>query len=421
MIKILGSGDWHANYDFKRFLRSYKQILKYVKENKIDLFVIPGDIFDSRMFADKNYNKILRIVTELSWYCPVLIVYGTPSHDYKGSLDSLPSLAKQYPIMVVEDIDYQARFFVKRSKKTLEYRKSRGNDDLDKAFIEPDCPNLFLEETEENGDEVVMLTCLPWPMKYRILDDDEMKLPLKEQDKVYTSRFQDWLQNWRECYKKFNVPTFLVAHLQLQGSIHLKDQDISSDNHNPADYFDIADFGILGHIHKHQKIKNLCYCGSIYNKTWNELESKYFNVWTVDGDNIEMEEVLIDTPKRVKVECNLEEYKKYKENMKDYPHNQDDDLQEALDTHSTYEIWFVITLPKKQQLDIEKESLWWTNTGKFETCRIELNTLKLEVSERAKNFDIKQSLVDKYKSWCKFKKLEPSDFQIDKIKQMENI
>lgn len=410
MIKILHTADLHANYDFNKFIISFHEIRERVGTGEIDLVVIPGDIGDSRMFADKNYMKIMNMVADLSEYCPILIIYGTPSHDYKGSLDCLPTMSRVYPIMVVEDIEYQPRFFIK-------YKEKRDFQ-IDKTLVSPDTRTSFVEINKEEGNEIIMFHCLPWPMKYRLFEDDEMKLPPVDQGKLYTKKMKSWLKYCKQKTEEYKIPTFLVAHLQLQGSIQLKDQDISSENHDPADYFNIADYGLLGHIHKHQKIKNLYYSGSIYNKTWNELEDKYFNIWTVDGDKISVEEVLIDTPKKVKIECTLEEYRKFKSNFEEGVF--DEFNQGILNFYSHYELWWVISLPKKQQLDIEKEIEYWTDGTNFVSCKIDLNTLKVELSERAKNFDIKTSLDEKFKNWCTFKGLKPTDFQIDKIKELEN-
>lgn len=311
------------------------------------------------------------------------------------SLDPLMNMRRKYPIMVVEDI--KDSFYLLQKNGTIT-----------EMFRSTDISDLQLKDS-------CIFSCLPWPMKYRMLTDEEMKLPLKEQDTIYTEKLNQWLKETKKL-KKLGLPTFLVSHLQLNGSMFLKDQDISSDNHDPSMYFDVADYSLLGHIHKHQNIKNLYYSGSIYNKTWNELEDKYFNVWTIEDNKVSVEEVLIKTPKKIKIECTFEEYKEFKT-------SDTDELSKLLEYGKSYELWFTIEIPNREQLDIEKEKEWWSwyiDGIDIESVRIDLSTIKFETSERAKTFDIKNSLEQKFVNWCKFKNIEPTEFQINKIKELEN-
>ncbi len=155
MIKILHTADWHANYNYDKFYKSYLAIRKYIKENNIKLLVIAGDIFDSRMFAGKLYITILNLVAELSEYCSILIIYGTPSHDYKGSLDPLPQMSKKYQITLVENIENAFYLYNKTTETVTKHPRK-------------------IDYTDNDFGESIILSCLPWPMKYRLLDDEEM-------------------------------------------------------------------------------------------------------------------------------------------------------------------------------------------------------------------------------------------------------
>lgn len=379
-MKILHTADWHADYNYPEFEKQVNFIIDYIKKNNIDLVLHAGDLFNGRIYADKLYNKIIGKVQEIADLCDFMIVYGTPSHDYRGSLDSLEQLKTENRITVFDKL-YEPMLFT---------------DTIDRVIIVP----------------------LPWPAKYRLLDNEELKLPILEQNKLYDVKFKKWLKDKREKYNNKKYPVILLAHLQLIGAIPSKHQDINSENHNPTWFYDICDYGALGHIHDFMGFVNtinrndakLYYSGSIYNKTWGEMTEKYFNVITIENNAIKnVESVKLNTPQMVKIDCNYDEYLKIKERYENSGKIEGSKF-------NNLKLWIKVNC-NTQNLNKEKEIKWWNEYDI--DVRIDIESIKLETIKRETNYSSKMSLVDKFKLWCKSKNIKPTEFEIEKIKEYE--
>jgi len=66
-------------------------VAKAARDNAVDFIAIPGDIYDRPiMTSDKGgINHLRRMIRKLTSICPVVAVYGTPSHEAPGSLEPL--------------------------------------------------------------------------------------------------------------------------------------------------------------------------------------------------------------------------------------------------------------------------------------------------------------------------------------------
>lgn len=411
MIKIIHTCDWHANKNFQEFKKSFDQLLGYVIENKVNLVVISGDIFDSRMFVGNKYAEIIGLIKHLANYCSVLILYGTPSHDFKGCFKLFEhTIESKYPIKIIDEY---------LDKETTVYYLEDTDDEIKVDRDSPIKLRSKLIETELFIDfykdliKPIAITGMAWPMKYRWLDDDEMKLPLEEQNKIFNERIELFLNDRRELRKLIKCPTFFFSHLQLEGTVFSNGQDISSDNHPVKWVEGLADYTGLGHIHKAQKIKTendddyVYYAGSIYNKTWGEMEEKSFAVITVENNQItNIEKVLFDTPKMIKIkECSLEDYKRLKESKK----VEGEDLKNS-------KVWITLNIVNKNLIDIEKELEYWKD---YCDMRIDIEIIKTGTLQRLEEYDKSISLVDKFELFCKQKQIKPTEFQINKIKELK--
>jgi DNA repair exonuclease SbcCD nuclease subunit len=381
-VKILHTADWHANCNYEKFLKSVDQI--YQNVNQYDLMVYSGDLFDSKITASHLYNNIVNIFCKFANHIPIFMVYGTPSHDYKGSLDIFTKTETKYPIKVINSI-----------KDSINYFNSKSKD--------------FCEKEEAD----LMLVGCPWPLKSRFLKDSELReLDFKEQQELYRKRFQIWRK--KVISSKSNIATILVAHLQLIGSIPAIAQDISSDNHAPEDFYELCDYGALGHIHKAQNFKNLYYSGSIYNKTWGELEEKCFNQIQIKDNKISsIEQIKLDTPVMLKMELSIDEYEKIK---KEVESSKVKSLPIKLSDPNNLELWIIVNLNEKKSYNKETEINFWNKYSK--SVRFEMSRIKSNVIERMETYNKDMSLLDKFKKWCEIKNIKPSEFQINKIKEI---
>lgn len=392
-MKILHTADWHGDNNYEAFIESTEHIKNYIVNNDIDLMCFSGDLFDSKIIASDLYNKIINRFIEFANLVPIFMVYGTPSHDYKGSLDILRTVKTKYPIHLVDSFKDSITYF---------------NDGY-KDF-----------EHYTNDERTIRLIGCPWPLKSRLLTDKELlELNTTEQNELYKKRFNVWRNKIIKQKKENPLYTILVGHLQLIGSFASQSQDISSENHNPEDFYDLCDYGALGHIHKNQNFKHLHYSGSIYNKTWGEMEDKYFNVIDTDyakNEKVKITKVKIPTPFLIKYELNLQEYEAIKkiENQLQLPNGYYIDLNEE-----NVHLWIVVNVGEKKILNQEREEKFWNE--KVDKIRLEFVKIKTETVQRLENYNKEISLTEKFILWCKQKSIEPTEFQINKIKELENV
>jgi DNA repair exonuclease SbcCD ATPase subunit/DNA repair exonuclease SbcCD nuclease subunit len=70
------------------------RVCKAARENKVDFVAFPGDLYDKTfLVSDRGgINRLRAAIKKLTAICPVVAVYGTPSHEAPGSLHALADL-----------------------------------------------------------------------------------------------------------------------------------------------------------------------------------------------------------------------------------------------------------------------------------------------------------------------------------------
>jgi DNA repair exonuclease SbcCD nuclease subunit len=385
-LKILHIADEHANCNFADYLKSLTQIKEYITKNPVDLIVSAGDLFDSRDFLDTTSTQILLSFAELSNYAPIFMVYGTPSHDHWGSLDLLPKLAGKYPIKVIDKVDNNFYHF-------------SGKDSVE----------VFRENYIANYG--FYLFGVPWLMRSRVLDQEELKLPIKQQEELFMSKMKAWVKFHKELKTDLLHPTIMVAHLQLKDAVFSKGQDISSEYHDPEWFYDTCDYGALGHVHSAQNFKNLYYAGSIYNKSWGEMEKKFFNVITIENNKItNIEKVKFDTPLLVKATLNsVEEYEEFKQDWENNNFETED---------KKVRLWIQLTVKSKEAFGDDLN--YWKKFSNLEELRFGVSELKGETVIREIDIKPNATLVEKAVGWAETKGLQVTEFQKNKLVELEN-
>lgn len=370
-MKILHFADAHANKNFEQYSKSLDIIKQYASQ--VDFIVFAGDLFDSRIYAQYEYNRIIDSFSSLADIKPVFMVYGTPSHDAPGSLEILKSIHKKYPIVIVDKINKEDFWGFK--------------------------DNTFLYK--EHGD--IDIIAFPWIMQSRLLSDEEMiTLGVMERKELEQSRLEEWIEHKRNFYTNSNVPITLVAHAQLIDSVYSVGQDISPTFQDPNWFYNICTVGMFGHIHKQHNNRNLYYSGSIYNKNWGEMEEKGFYIHDIRDMVMNSKSINLNTSKRIRVECDTyEDYVEFKNRNEDY---------------SDYEMWLIIYVSNKNQINEELEQNYWNN--KVISLRLDIKLINIETMKREKVEMEGLTLVDKFVKWCEINSLEYNYFQIEKIKEL---
>ena len=411
MIKILNTADFHANSNYENFKKSYEQIVDYVVNNDINAVLIAGDIFDSRIFAGKQYTNILEDIRLLACYCSVLIVQGTPSHDFANSFSPFEKglIKTDYPVHIINNhwFDNDTTVYYiddvpdtpnpDPTKRTLhlQQRKVVQNTELFASY--------YKSGDLKNKKNLCTIQGLAWVSKNRWLTDNEIKnLHTNQQNELFVQRTDEYFVETKKFNTMFPYPSIWMGHLQLENILFSKGQDISSDSHPMRWVQGLADKVVLGHIHKADDL----YCGSIYNKTWGEMEEKSFRVISIEDNKILSDErIKIDTPMMIKVQCDMDEYKKIKKT------NMVDDV-----SVTGNKVWLRITVGNKKTINVEKELEHWKDICDM---RLEVETIKTEAVQRLSDYDKSMGLVDKFKLFCKQKGTEASEFQISKLIELE--
>lgn len=115
MIKIFQTGDLHIDSPFsgndilqsengrKRLREVFRRMMKYVRENKYDLLLIPGDLYENGYLTEESAELIKSEFASLP--CPVVISPGNHDPYEKGSFYACASLPENVYVFKDELID----------------------------------------------------------------------------------------------------------------------------------------------------------------------------------------------------------------------------------------------------------------------------------------------------------------------------
>lgn len=272
MIKILHTGDIHLgsltgpekngiNLRREDTLRCMDEIVQTAREERPDLTIIAGDLFNrSRVWADTALDdvrdaveRLLRPLCECSGH--VVLLFGTANHDNPKAFENI--------FTVTNDLD---NLNVDTAPALYRLRCNDGSwvqimsvPGFDKGRLRTFCPGMDKETENFNATALI--------------NDTIMGLAGR-------------------CDK--SIPTIMTAHYTVagaeadNGSTFLAGQDVVV---LPAT-IDAAgvDLACLGHIHRPQKIAcntPAYYCGCINELTFNDEATRHgFYIHTMDGHGI---------------------------------------------------------------------------------------------------------------------------------------
>ncbi len=248
-MRILHTSDWHLGVTFEGISREedhrffLKWLIQALSENKIDVFIIAGDIFDQPQpsaEAQKIYYQFLFHVSQKTFVKKVIIMGG--NHDSPTRLDAPSELLKLLDVFVVGGI----------------------SSDLS-SLTRYLCPVY----NKDNKVELVVAV-VPFVHEYRLgvrtafQTENEIQQSFKEK----ISQFYTNLADEAEKISK-GAPIIATGHLACVGS---ENDDAPLEVHMvgtlgglPKDIFDPRfSYIALGHIHRSYRVENsnAYYCGS---------------------------------------------------------------------------------------------------------------------------------------------------------------
>lgn len=261
-IKILHSGDFHySRENQEKALLSLKTFYEKGREEKIDLFVIAGDLFDRALnnTESSGFPDLIHIIQQMMNVAPVVTVYGTKTHDLPGCYESF------------KEIDAEHNFTILQPGEA--YFLDGFNGVVHKNYIDDQARLLILG--------------IPEPSKEQFLKDKQ--IGKEEGNEAIKEGMRALLLGLAAVKKNYpHIPSLLVYHGAISGSSLCNSQVL------PAGGIQIgeddlalvgADYYALGHIHLAQQIGNLpaYYAGSAFPVDWGEIDKKGFNLVEFDG------------------------------------------------------------------------------------------------------------------------------------------
>ena len=248
MIRILHTADWHLGQTFFGYDRVEEHthflqwLVRELKENKIDVLLIAGDIFDvsnPSAASQHMFYRFIRQVTEENPKLQLVVVAG--NHDSAARLEA--------PLPLLQEMRTEIRGIVRRHEGEIDY------------------DHLIVELKNSEGE--VEALCLADPFlrqgDYPVVTTDGN--PYAEGVKELYARLQERALQRR----KDGQALVAVGHLQATGS-EIAERDFSErtiigglECVSPDAFTEQIAYTALGHIHKSQRVsgrENVRYAGS---------------------------------------------------------------------------------------------------------------------------------------------------------------
>ncbi|MCL1901733.1 MAG: exonuclease subunit SbcD [Firmicutes bacterium] len=250
-MKILHTSDWHIGKKLygKERLDEQRAVLFEIAEiseqNDVDVVLAAGDIFDAYTPSNESeeifYESILKIANDKRL---VLIIAG--NHDDPVRLSAACDLARKHGIIIVKNINYKPQ---KIKTKLAEVIKS-------------ECGGIVVRNS---SGESCAIAFLPYPGSGEILGEAE---------ETYSQKVSNLVNDKIFAKDTFNI---VLSHFFTLGASPASDErniELSGTRIVDVSVFSgLINYIMLGHIHKMQNLskdKNVCYCGSILQNTFDE-------------------------------------------------------------------------------------------------------------------------------------------------------
>ena len=296
-MRILHTGDWHLGKSLEGYSRMEEQeqfledFIQLVEDEKIDLVLIAGDIYDSSNPPARAENMFYKALKKMSHDGERMSLIISGNHDNPDRLVAAGPLASEHGIVMVA------------TPKSVVEQGTYGKNKIvasGEGYI----------EVEINGEHAVILT-VPYPSEKRLnevlyssFDEEE------EQLLAYSERLKKLFCNLNEYYRLDTI-NLAVSHLFAMGaeetgserSIQLGGSFIIDSSCFPKN----AQYVALGHIHKPFIVpgteKKVRYSGSPlhYNKKEISFKKGCYILDIKAGEPFEIKEVPFKVYKPIEV------------------------------------------------------------------------------------------------------------------------
>jgi len=269
LVRVLHTGDFHIGAPYRKLRgknveelrrgdikRNFVSIVDRAIAEKVDLFLISGDVFHSPRPYSNDFVFFSEQIGRLTGRgVKVVVIAG--NHDKPKS----------------RDFDHQLSALVKVHAPNFYFLQNL-----------PDEPLII--DLEEKSTKVGIVA-LPY-VEPRFVE--ELCVPYNSFVRGEIKRLLDFDSLGDVDFK------ILVAHLVVSGavvreipSLYLRDPRVGRDDL----LFKEFDYVALGHVHQHQRLAdNMYYCGSIERLDFSEInDEKFFNIVNLSGEGLTVNEI----------------------------------------------------------------------------------------------------------------------------------
>ena len=381
-MRIAHIADLHCCKEHqKEALESLDEICLSLTTNPVDLVAIAGDTWDASMLNTEasGFNDFVGRIQNLATLAPVVMIYGTPSHDTDGSLEVFRKIRARTAITILE----AAKPYFLENGKVVE--TSTAPEALIFGIPEPRKKYLLVnstvgkEETESAIRDAMQKLCFLLAAKRREFPD---------------------------------IPCVMLYHGDIAGSSLQNDRTIERGTGIAISIDDLASIGAdyyaLGHIHKPQQVGTLpaYYAGSIYPKDFGETHKAGFNFVEIGKGSANVQRIDFSHPQNMKIESGA-----------DFSV----DAMGAEGDFSGKKVWLEITCTKEERVLLDEEKILSEirSHGAEEGSRVTISEIPTE-TVRAAEITEAAGVSEKFKVWAENSGVEVKDSILQKITELDN-
>ena len=293
-LKVAHFSDLHASdRTAEKARHSLKFCVDHINSDRCDLAVFSGDLWHGPI-GIAEASPVHWVMGELHRLnCPLVMVYGTASHDNRGSLKVLPWL-QNYSIRISDT-----------PETTLFYGPAR-KDRFARTFATIED---YTEPGKVGGPPDAIIFTLPAPTKANLLANvpNLAGLGIEETNQIITEELRKIFLGFAAIGQEFDCPKILVGHITVAGS------ELSTGQTMPGGDIQVGkadlelagvDYYALGHIHKPQAVsEKVHYAGSMHPLNWGEAEQKSFNIVAFQDGRLDVGRIPLPAPPMVDIQA----------------------------------------------------------------------------------------------------------------------
>jgi len=400
-LNFLHTADWHADNDPKKsdkLQKSLDQMLAYVQENKVNVIIHAGDIWEKKQsYSDKSgVPMVINYLKALSNHVDfVLITKGNNSHDEPGSISLLHQLepniyAYEYPVCLAHSKDF--------------------------GFLD-----LLRAEEKFGGDEYdYIVSLIPYPTKANFVSETS----IDNNNADFIEKFEEVFDLIGNVTQPYTCPKLLAFHGNVVGSRlstgqTLVSQDImiapSTLKKANQNYY------ALGHIHLQQEVQpNMVYSGSIYNKSWGETEQKSFEIIEFEIGSepnivplMHRGQIMLTSARpMITVEAS------FCPDIQNADFVFDEDLSD--EKYANAEVRFRCDVKENDRKLLSEDKIKWIKNYFGEDVKIELNIIPDERESRSEKIMQCKTLLDEVEEYAKVVEFDLPEGVKQKVLSMQN-